>query len=1029
MKKTSFQKILVKIGVLAVAVILMSLATVPAFAAKDDTRENVNILGCSTYRKTSFYVEKDGLYTFESKVGTGTVRGVLYTGYGGSVIAQSESGSKTMSMTVRLTAGSYLLEMSASYYDNVIVYVYYQCEHPEDCVSIDAGKEATCISEGLTPGEYCSDCEKWYIGHEVIPVNSDNHKNLSVIANSETTCTKMGRKAKYCSDCKQTFEETMPSPAHIDLNFDKKCDNCKVAMVTGSYKQQHEDPIKYTYTPMAYTGMSIKPEFDFYYYNFCLYNPHDYEIKDYDKNVNASDNAEIECSIYPTSYYDEDDPESMSYDSYHEYGDRYFSILRADISSATIEMPEKGYLFNSPAIAEPLIKYKGNPLYNGKDYVIQYFNNYDVGTATARIYGIGNFKGYVDKTFTVVKGDTSGMTVLENITDYRQVSGTKNYLTFSYNSQFDEAYVATVGSKIKVHYDAPTYYTPYSSIFTCNGEYVESYEGTYYDSFFEFTKPGKYRVLLYAQESHYTTEPGWGVHGNGAFGQVNTTSSSRVNVIRFIDIYVVSSTAMTAPKTLVASEPVVNETNYAYLRVGTNDTGNVNLKMDSWTVSDSSVATVNNGFVSFKKPGTVTVTAKKGSLQTSWKLEKKAINLVDNAKFIEYVADGNKVTAVCNAQLLGENDINVYVIRNSHFNIVTIEGKNFFTGKITKLFSNQGDPRWCKHTYKTTTKAATCTATGTKTYNCTKCLYSKEETIKALGHSYSGSYSVVKAATPSSDGSIAYPCTRSGCTAQNTKTVKKIGSVALSATSYVFNSKTKTPSVTVKNSSGSALKSGVDYTVNYEAGRINPGRYTVKVTFKGKYSGTKKLSFTIKPQVTNKISASQTTNSVTLKWNKVTGATGYTIYQYNEKTKKWVTVKTLTATSLTVKNLKAGTVYKFKIKAYKNDEGTISGAASGIFTTATKPATPKITKLTTTKGKATLNWSNVSGESGYEVYYSANKNSGFKQATTTNANVVKASKSKLTSGKTYYFKVRAYKTVDGTKIYSAWSAVKSVKIK
>ena len=44
-------------------------------------------------------------------------------------------------------------------------------------------------------------------------------------------------------------------------------------------------------------------------------------------------------------------------------------------------------------------------------------------------------------------------------------------------------------------------------------------------------------------------------------------------------------------------------------------------------------------------------------------------------------------------------------------------------------------------------------------------------------------------------------------------------------------------------------------------------------------------------------------------------------------------------------------------------------------------------------------------------------------------NVVKGSKSKLTSKKTYYFKVRAYKTVDGKKIYSAWSTVKSIKIK
>ena len=38
-------------------------------------------------------------------------------------------------------------------------------------------------------------------------------------------------------------------------------------------------------------------------------------------------------------------------------------------------------------------------------------------------------------------------------------------------------------------------------------------------------------------------------------------------------------------------------------------------------------------------------------------------------------------------------------------------------------------------------------------------------------------------------------------------------------------------------------------------------------------------------------------------------------------------------------------------------------------------------------------------------------------------------KSSLKKGKTYYFKVRTYKTVDGKKIYSSYSSVKSIKVK
>ena len=36
---------------------------------------------------------------------------------------------------------------------------------------------------------------------------------------------------------------------------------------------------------------------------------------------------------------------------------------------------------------------------------------------------------------------------------------------------------------------------------------------------------------------------------------------------------------------------------------------------------------------------------------------------------------------------------------------------------------------------------------------------------------------------------------------------------------------------------------------------------------------------------------------------------------------------------------------------------------------------------------------------------------------------------KLRSGKRYYFKVRAYKTADGSRIYGGWSSIKSVKVK
>ena len=52
-----------------------------------------------------------------------------------------------------------------------------------------------------------------------------------------------------------------------------------------------------------------------------------------------------------------------------------------------------------------------------------------------------------------------------------------------------------------------------------------------------------------------------------------------------------------------------------------------------------------------------------------------------------------------------------------------------------------------------------------------------------------------------------------------------------------------------------------------------------------------------------------------------------------------------------------------------------------------------------------------------------------KTVTVKKGSTVKATIKKLSKGKKYYFKVRAYKTVNGKKIYGAYSSVKSVKVK
>lgn len=93
-----------------------------------------------------------------------------------------------------------------------------------------------------------------------------------------------------------------------------------------------------------------------------------------------------------------------------------------------------------------------------------------------------------------------------------------------------------------------------------------------------------------------------------------------------------------------------------------------------------------------------------------------------------------------------------------------------------------------------------------------------------------------------------------------------------------------------------------------------------------------------------------------------------------------------------------------------------------------KPGKVKLSKVKNVKKKSMkITWKKVSGANGYQVAYGTKSNfkGAKKKATKKTSLTVK----KLKKKKTYYVRVRAYKTVDGSKVYGAWSAKKKVKIK
>ena len=226
--------------------------------------------------------------------------------------------------------------------------------------------------------------------------------------------------------------------------------------------------------------------------------------------------------------------------------------------------------------------------------------------------------------------------------------------------------------------------------------------------------------------------------------------------------------------------------------------------------------------------------------------------------------------------------------------------------------ANQGNV----HSYKDTMQLFNGTFNWNNTWNLNK-IYPRATT--GIEHAYKTI--VVTPATEKKDGKLTTLCGGCGTVkADNADTIKKIKSVTLAKTSYVYDGKMKKPAVTVKDSAGKTVSSNY-YTVTYPSGLKNIGKYTVKVQLKDRYSGIKNLSFSIVPKGTKIKSAKKTGSKLKIKWKQQKKqVNGYQIqYAVSSKFKKakTVTIKKAKNTSKTVTKLKKKKKYYVRIRTYK----------------------------------------------------------------------------------------------------------------
>ena len=290
-----------------------------------------------------------------------------------------------------------------------------------------------------------------------------------------------------------------------------------------------------------------------------------------------------------------------------------------------------------------------------------------------------------------------------------------------------------------------------------------------------------------------------------------------------------------------------------------------------------------------------------------------------------------------------------------------------------------------------TTKAATCTTEGTQARTCEVCGKVETQTIKALGHK-----EVV-------DKAVAATCTKTGltegkhCSVCNA-VIKAQETVPAKGHKYVDT--VVKPTYTAQG-----------YTLHKcsVCGNSYKDTYTAKLTL-AKVTGVKLTG--------------RAADALRINWTKNANADGYIIEMYQNG--KWARVAKITDNSTTTfrkAGLKASTVYKFRVKAYKMSGSTaVYSAYSTELAARTNPSVMTGAKLSGRAADALrINWSKNVSADGYIVeMYKGNK--WVRAAKITNNSTTTFRKAGLKASTVYKFRVRAYKMSGKTALYGNYSA-------
>lgn len=277
------------------------------------------------------------------------------------------------------------------------------------------------------------------------------------------------------------------------------------------------------------------------------------------------------------------------------------------------------------------------------------------------------------------------------------------------------------------------------------------------------------------------------------------------------------------------------------------------------------------------------------------------------------------------------------------------------------------------------------------------------------------------------DGRIDYECRRCYNYYKSVE-IPYVNTVSAKPNKYVYDGKLKKPSITVINNDGNALQAGKDFTISGTTSAKNIGKYNIKLTFKGNYSGSRTLSWKIVPAAPKNVKVTKiTTTSVTITWKNVKGVSGYIV-----SNDYWNKSAVLKENSIYIYQMPVGTAQTYYLYSYVKVKGKNILSDKVVIRTATKPYRIQDVKATGKNGFAKIAWDELYGVNGYQIAVSTSKNGKYKQVKNVLSDEAFYNRSvkikKLKPG-TYYFKIRAYVKSGKTVTYGNWSRPVAAKVK